>query len=452
MSKKQGENTEKRMEIVYKGVGDLIPYEKNPRNNEQAVDKVANSIREFGFKVPIVVDKYNVVVCGHTRLKAAKKLGLAEVPCVYADDLTDQQIKAYRIADNKVSELASWDDELLTQELEEITDFDMSEFGEFGDLENADNSDKEQHQKLSDKFIVPPFDILDAKQGDWTKRKRIWKDLIGDYGQARKDANANKVPESLKNYGEFDSFFKTGGVSILDPVLAEIICSWFLPSDKDNATFDCFSGDTVFGYVSSFLGNRFTGIELRQEQVDFNTERTSGLNCKYICDDGRNVLNHIAEQTQDLLFSCPPYFDLEVYSDLENDASNQKNYSDFLDILKVAFSESLKCLKENRFAVIVVGDIRDKRNGDYYNFPNDIVKIFKENGCILYNNIKLLTPIGANAIRASSYMRHRKTVHIYQDVLVFFKGDAKKIKDIFPPVECKDFDNESANVQLEEMD
>lgn len=107
MSKEQGENTEKRMEIVYKGVGDLIPYEKNPRNNEQAVDKVANSIREFGFKVPIVVDKYNVVVCGHTRLKAAKKLGLAEVPCVYADDLTDQQIKAYRIADFLEKELGA---------------------------------------------------------------------------------------------------------------------------------------------------------------------------------------------------------------------------------------------------------------------------------------------------------------------------------------------------------
>lgn len=144
MSKKQGENTEKRMEIVYKGVGDLIPYEKNPRNNEQAVDKVANSIREFGFKVPLVVDKYNVVVCGHTRLKAAKKLGLTEVPCVYADDLTDQQIKAYRIADNKVSELASWDDDLLAQELEEITDFDMSEFGEFESSENVSISNSPQ--------------------------------------------------------------------------------------------------------------------------------------------------------------------------------------------------------------------------------------------------------------------------------------------------------------------
>ena len=142
MSKKQGENTEKRMEIVYKGVGDLIPYEKNPRNNHQPLDKVANSTREFGFKVPIVVDKYTVVVCGHTRLKAAKKLGLAEVPCVYADDLTEQQIKAYRIADNKVSELASWDNITLAQELEEITDLDMSEFGVMPDIGEDIDVDK----------------------------------------------------------------------------------------------------------------------------------------------------------------------------------------------------------------------------------------------------------------------------------------------------------------------
>lgn len=155
MGKKQGENTEKRMEIVYKGVGDLIPYEKNPRNNEQAVDKVANSIREFGFKVPIVVDKYNVVVSGHTRLKAAKKLGLAEVPCVYADDLTDQQIKAYRIADNKVSELASWDNITLAQELEEITDLDMSDFGVMPDIgEDID----------VDKFFTPDISGEDSKK------------------------------------------------------------------------------------------------------------------------------------------------------------------------------------------------------------------------------------------------------------------------------------------------
>lgn len=118
----------KEMKIVYKSIDDIIPYENNPRHNEAAVDYVANSIKEFGFKVPIIIDKDNVVVTGHTRLKASEKLGLAEVPCIYADDLTEDQIKAYRIADNKVSEFSSWDLDKLDLELEDIN-LDMSGFG-----------------------------------------------------------------------------------------------------------------------------------------------------------------------------------------------------------------------------------------------------------------------------------------------------------------------------------
>ena len=106
----------------------IIPYQNNPRNNDEAVEYVANSIREFGFKVPIVIDKKNVIVTGHTRLKAAKRLGLDKVPCIRADDLTDQQIRAFRIADNKVSEIATWDFAKLDIELEDL-DIDMTEFG-----------------------------------------------------------------------------------------------------------------------------------------------------------------------------------------------------------------------------------------------------------------------------------------------------------------------------------
>lgn len=115
------------MNIVKLKVSDLIPYINNPRNNENAVDKVASSIKEFGFKVPIVIDKNNVVVNGHTRLLASKKLGLEEVPCIIADDLTDAQIKAFRIVDNKTSEYATWDKELLRVELDmlEEMDFDL---------------------------------------------------------------------------------------------------------------------------------------------------------------------------------------------------------------------------------------------------------------------------------------------------------------------------------------
>ena len=117
------------MNIHEIAVNELTPYENNPRNNEKAVDAVAASIKEFGFKQPIVIDANNVVVCGHTRLLAAKKLGIKTVPCVIADDLTDEQIRAYRLADNKVAELAGWNDELLAFEMSCIQEIDMSAFG-----------------------------------------------------------------------------------------------------------------------------------------------------------------------------------------------------------------------------------------------------------------------------------------------------------------------------------
>ena len=117
------------MEIIQKKISELIPYEKNPRNNKAAVDAVANSIRDFGFKVPIIIDTDNVIVCGHTRLQAAKKLKMKDVPCIIADDLSEEQIKAFRLADNKVSELAEWDFDLLDEEIADIFDFDMEDYG-----------------------------------------------------------------------------------------------------------------------------------------------------------------------------------------------------------------------------------------------------------------------------------------------------------------------------------
>lgn len=110
-------------------VTDLKAYENNPRNNDEAVGPVAESIKQFGFKVPIVIDKDNVIIAGHTRLKAAKKLGLETVPCIVADDLTDEQVRAFRLADNKVGELAEWNIELLEGELELLSDFAMNDFG-----------------------------------------------------------------------------------------------------------------------------------------------------------------------------------------------------------------------------------------------------------------------------------------------------------------------------------
>ena len=117
------------MNIKEIAIASLREYENNPRNNDSAVDAVAESIREFGFKVPIVIDGNNMIVCGHTRVKAAKKLGMETVPCIIANDLTPEQIKAFRLADNKTGELAGWDFAKLEEELAELDRFDMSAFG-----------------------------------------------------------------------------------------------------------------------------------------------------------------------------------------------------------------------------------------------------------------------------------------------------------------------------------
>nr|DAO47756.1 MAG TPA: ParB protein [Caudoviricetes sp.] len=148
------------MDIVQKGLGELSPYENNPRVNDEAVDAVAASIKEFGFKVPIVIDAQGVIVAGHTRYRAAKKLGLEAVPCIVANDLSEEQIRAFRLADNKTAELASWDEERLAQELAEIADIDMTVFG--FDEDDADLGD----ELLDNPYTTAPNSFIAQTMAD----------------------------------------------------------------------------------------------------------------------------------------------------------------------------------------------------------------------------------------------------------------------------------------------
>lgn len=138
------------MQLLIKNIDDLKPYENNPRNNFNAIEPVANSIKEFGFKVPIVIDKDNVIVAGHTRFLAAHRLNMTEVPCIVADDLTDEQIKAYRLADNKVSERSTWDEDLLLEELDGILDINMTDFGFI--LDDDEKTDSKPNIELEENF------------------------------------------------------------------------------------------------------------------------------------------------------------------------------------------------------------------------------------------------------------------------------------------------------------
>lgn len=149
-----------RNKITLMALSDITPYENNPRNNEEAVEKVANSIKEFGFNQPIVVDRDNVIIVGHTRYLAAQELGLTEAPVIVAGNLSDEQARAYRLADNKTGELAGWDFEKLALELEQIEDINMSDFGfiEGSDLDITDDdflSDNQIKEKEPKKVTCP---------------------------------------------------------------------------------------------------------------------------------------------------------------------------------------------------------------------------------------------------------------------------------------------------------
>ena len=426
------------MNIVEKRLGELQPYENNPRKNDAAVPYVAESIRQYGFKVPIVIDKNGVIVAGHTRYLASIELGLDTVPCIVADDLTDEQIKEFRLVDNKTSEFAGWDFDMLAEELQEL-DFDAEAFGfDISTVEENPYDNSGEVGSLQRDFIAPPFSIMDSRQGYWRERKKYWREKIQDRAQAR---DVSIIGTNI-NRGE--------NASILDPALSEIILQWFTPYEGSKV-FDNFAGDTVFGYVAASLGHKFTGIELRREQVDFNNERTSELDAHYICDDGRNVATHIKPGTQDLYFSCPPYYDLEVYSDDPNDASNQGTYEEFYKILDEAFCRGIECLAEDRFAVVVVGNMRDRVSGGYYNFVGDVINTFTRNGMHFYNDMILIDPVGSAGIRARRSMERRKVVKVHQNVLVFYKGgDHKQINEIFPRVEVQV--DESKDEQVEWMD
>ena len=160
---------EVKMELKKMKLSDIKPYGKNPRKNDGAVDAVANSIKEFGFKVPIIIDKDGVIVAGHTRYKASQKLGLTEVPCIVADDLDEKQIQAFRIAENKTNDLAEWNKDLLADELKDIIgDFDMTNFG-FGDFEISMLINDMEPEKFDDNLI----EEYSQNSDNFLKAKRV---------------------------------------------------------------------------------------------------------------------------------------------------------------------------------------------------------------------------------------------------------------------------------------
>jgi hypothetical protein len=289
----------------------------------------------------------------------------------------------------------------------------------------------EKDELLRDKFIEPPFSILDTKSGNWQNRRRLWisKGIKSDIGRAYNVINAGTdlykaTPIRLNSRGEDIS--KAPYISIFDPALCEVLYHWFCP--EKGSILDPFAGGSVRGIVANYLGYKYTGIDIRQEQVDSNIEQ--GLKIlaldnqpQWYVGDSNILLNQHpflnCVEMYDMVISCPPYADLEVYSDLEGDISN-KPYPIFLSLYESIIDKSCKLLKKGAYACFVVGEVRDK-NGNYVGFVPDTIRAFQKCGMKYYNEAILLNAIASASMRANGNMKSQKLVKIHQNILVFKK-------------------------------
>ena len=235
-----------------------------------------------------------------------------------------------------------------------------------------------------------------------------------------------------------DDAVEASGTSIFDPVLCELAYRWFCP--PGGTILDPFAGGSVRGIVAAMLGRKYIGIDLRAEQIAANEKQArdicpDGL-ARWICGDSREQVTAKLGPV-DFVFSCPPYADLEVYSDDPKDLSTM-GYDEFLVAYRQIIAASVAQLKADRFACIVVGDVRD-RKGFYRGFTNDTVAAFNDSGAKLYNEAILVTAVGSLPIRVGrQFASGRKLGKTHQNVYVFCKGSPQKATEAVGPIECGD--------------
>ena len=268
---------------------------------------------------------------------------------------------------------------------------------------------------LRDKFIEPPFSVLNTKSGNWQRRKKLWikKGIKSEVGRSVSVINMDTVSKE-NNSTEY--------ISVFDPALCEVLYHWFC---KPNGyILDPFAGGSVRGIVANFLKYNYYGIDIRQEQIDSNREQALsilGINNipNWYVGDSNIILDDNFNIEFDLVFSCPPYADLEVYSDLDGDISNM-DYNDFLIAYKSIIKKSCEKLKIGGYAIFIVGEVRDKL-GNYIGFVPDTINAFKECGMKYYNEAILLNPVASASMRANGNMKSGKLVKIHQNILIFKK-------------------------------
>lgn len=459
-------------------------YRIHGEENKRLIRK---SLSECGAGRSIVIDRDNVMIAGEGVYEQAQDLGLKvriiesdgkELIAIKRTDLSteDERRKLLAFADNHTSDTSKFDFSALVEDfgvgLLDDWNFDLDDFNV--EVDSSADETKGRVGSLKKRFIIPPFSILDTKLGQWQERKRAWLELGIKSEEGREDnityARSSQSPhvyeirnniraktgvdpswDELTEYCKNNNIPMMEGTSIFDPVLCELAYRWF---NVDNGIIlDPFAGGSVRGIVAAKLGYRYHGVDLRPEQIKANYDNAAQIQPPFTedecpvwkCGDSCEIDKHYQGLIADMIFSCPPYADLEVYSDNPKDLSTM-NYEDFKAAYYTIIQKSCVILKENRFAVFIVGEVRDK-NGVYYNFVPDTIKAFQNAGLSYYNEMILVNQIGSLAMRVSNQFNNsRKIGKHHQNVLVFYKGDVKKIKNDFPALDlsfCDELNEES---------
>lgn len=449
---------------------------KNYRvHNDRNKRVIRKSLEDCGAGRSVLMDNDNILIAGNGVYEQAHELGIPiriietdgkELVVVKRNDLKsdDEKRKLLALADNHASDTSMFDFDLVLQDFS-IDQLDLWEMS-ISDIKidlNEIQPDQERVGSLKEKFIIPPFSVLDSKQGDWQNRKKAWLALGIKSEEGREEnityARSAQSPRiyEVKNllrekkkaeptWDEITDFCKKNGIplmegtSIFDPVLCELAYRWF--NVDGGKILDPFAGGSVRGIVATKLDMDYYGIDLREEQVKANWKNYEELvklvtvnnTPTWITGDSLKVKESLPELEVDFVFSCPPYADLEKYSNDPRDLSTME-YSQFIEVYCQIIKNCCDMLKPDRFACFVVGEVRDK-SGIYYNFVGDTINAFIDAGLQYYNEMILVNQIGSLAMRAGKQFNvSRKVGKQHQNMLVFYKGDTKNIRRNFPELD-----------------
>lgn len=285
---------------------------------------------------------------------------------------------------------------------------------------------------LADRFTMPPFSTLDRRGGEWQDRKRRWLSM-GIKSEVGRDDALTFAKSKGTDFVSQHLLSISDGVSIFDPVICELVYRWF--SRPDAAVLDPFAGGSVRGLVAGILGRHYTGVDIREEQVVANRDQARAMlgrfaaTPQWVIGDATRLDDTLDWADEyDLVLSCPPYADLEVYSDDPRDISTW-SYDDFLAGHAAAITAACDHLREDRYAAWVIGDVRGK-DGTYRGLPLATVDAFTKAGLRLLNECVILDPVATAAVRAARpFEANRKLTRTHQTLFVFIKGDVRRAAD-----------------------